>query len=333
MNGAAASVTDNKDGTFTIKSVTGPISISAAKAPKTFAVASAGDITASDGATATYLTDYHFTRGNEDGYNYSVAITVGGTAFTGYSVVGNTYTIPGASITGNISITVSKEEILPDNYAVSVTGSGAGDASAPTQAARTGNAVLTLTPVTGYDYTVTATMGGTEATVKTSGNTYTVENVSGDVVFTVEKVGQKTVVISKYLALESGKTAWLVKVTGTLESGNIFAYDGNAMFYSSKYEAYCYLVISAEAEDTAKAQITSKIGIVTATAANISYDGDVNMTGKLCINDAQLVWNLYNAVYGDFTDCTMEKFLSADVNGDAVVDTKDAAAVVSLILK
>lgn len=333
MNGTAASVVNNNNGTFTVKSVTGPLVISATKAPKTFTVTTTGDITASDGTSATYLTDYHFTRGSEEGYNYSVAITVGGTAFTGYSVSGNTYTIPGASITGNIVITVSKEEILPDNYAVSVTGSGAGDASAPTQAARTGNAVLTLTPVTGYDYTVTATMGGTEAAVKQSGNTYTVENVSGDVVFTVTKAGQKTVAVSKYLTLNGAKNAWLVKVTGTLESGSIFAYDGNAMFYSSKYEAYCYLVISSEAEATVKEQITAKIGLATATATNISYDGDVNMTGKLCINDAQLVWNLYNALYSDFTTCPMEKFLRADVNGDAAVDTKDAAAVVSLILQ
>ncbi len=333
MNGSAASVVDNKDGTFTVKTASGPIVISATKAPKTFTVTSTGDITASDGSSATYLTDYHFTRGNEDGYNYTIAITIGGTAFTGYSAVGNEYTIPGASITGNIDVTVSKEAILPDNYAASVTGSGAGDASVPTQVARTGNAVLSLTPVTGYDYTVTATMGGTAAEVKQSGNTYTVENVSGDVVFTVEKVGQKSVDVSKYLALDGGKNAWLVKVTGTLESGNIFAYDGNAMFYSSKYEAYCYLVISSEAEATVKEQIAAKVGLATATATNISYEGDVNMTDKLCINDAQLVWNLYNTVYSDFTACSMEKFLRADMNGDATVDTKDAAAVVALILK
>ena len=333
MNGVTAAVVDNKDGTFTIKGANGPIVINATKAPKTFTVTATGSIKAKDGTSATYLTDYHFTRESDEGYNYPVTITIGGAAFTGYSTSENTYTIPGASITGNIVITVGKEAILPDYYAASITGSGAGDASTPSQAARTGNAVLTLTPVAGYDYTVTATMDGKAVTVKTSGNTYTVENVSGDVVFTVDKVGQKTVTISKYLTLGGGKSAWLVKVVGTLESGNIFAYDGNAMFYSSEYESYCYLVISSETEETVKEQINAKIGLVTATATNISYDGDVNMTGKLCINDAQLVWNLYNTLYGDFTTCSMEKFLRADVNGDAIVDTQDAAAVVSLILK
>lgn len=333
MNGVAATVVDNKNGTFTVKSVTGPIVISATKTPKTFNVSSTGDIAASDGASATYLTDYHFTRGNEEGYNYSVAITIGGTAFTGYLASGNAYTVPGANITGDIVITVSKEAILPDYYAVSIEGSGAGDASAPTQTASNSNAVLTLTPVNGYDYTVTATMGGAKATVKNTENTYTVENISGDVVFTVTKVGQKTVTVSKYLTLDGGENAWLVKVSGTVESGTAFAYEGNAMFYSSSYEAYCYLVISSETEDAVKEQIASNVGIVTATATNVSYDGDVNMTGQLCINDAQLVWNLYNTVYSDFTDCSMEKFLRADVNSDAIVDTKDAAAVVSLILE
>lgn len=51
------------------------------------------------------------------------------------------------------------------------------------------------------------------------------------------------------------------------------------------------------------------------------------------INDAQLVWNMYNAKYEDFTSVNIRKFLEADMNGDKTLDTKDAAAIVGIILK
>ena len=60
---------------------------------------------------------------------------------------------------------------------------------------------------------------------------------------------------------------------------------------------------------------------------------DVNGTGTLDASDAQLTFNMYNAVYSNFTDdVTMEKFLRADVNGDNKIDVKDAEAIVNQIL-
>ena len=331
MGGAAVKPIDNGDGSYTVKNVSGKLVITATKAPKTFAVSKTGEATLTDGETATYLTDYHFSRGNDDGYNYTVAVTIGGTAYTGSMVNGADYTIPGADITGNIAITVTKEVILPDNYAVSVSGSGAGDASAPTQAAREGDAVLTLTPAEGYDYTVTATMGGATAEVKVSGNTYTVEGVSGDVVFTVTKIGKMDAAVYEYLKLGNGKSLWLVTASGTLEAGDVFSYDGSAMFYSTKYQAYCWLTISDDSEANVKAAATALIGRAKATAEQIAYDGDVNQTKLTDVNDAQLVWNMYNGDYVDFTVCSMLKFFSADVNGDKTVNTQDAAAIISTV--
>ncbi|NLK02449.1 MAG: hypothetical protein GX314_05210, partial [Clostridiaceae bacterium] len=58
---------------------------------------------------------------------------------------------------------------------------------------------------------------------------------------------------------------------------------------------------------------------------------DVNMSGLVDINDAQLVYDIYNGKYQDFTSVEMQKFLNADTNGDKTVNVTDAAAVVAAI--
>ena len=69
-------------------------------------------------------------------------------------------------------------------------------------------------------------------------------------------------------------------------------------------------------------------------ATNISYDFDVNQTGAVDINDAQLTYDMYQAkLYADFGTVSMDKFLESDTNGDAVVNVEDAAAVVAQLLK
>jgi len=60
---------------------------------------------------------------------------------------------------------------------------------------------------------------------------------------------------------------------------------------------------------------------------------DVNASGALDANDAQFVYNMYKSTYNGITDeVTVEKYLRADVNGDAVINTEDAAAIVAKIL-
>ena len=56
--------------------------------------------------------------------------------------------------------------------------------------------------------------------------------------------------------------------------------------------------------------------------------GDVNASGTVDINDAQLVYDIYSGKYGDFDKVTVKKFLCADVNSDKIVDSTDAVAVV-----
>ena len=59
---------------------------------------------------------------------------------------------------------------------------------------------------------------------------------------------------------------------------------------------------------------------------------DVNESGKVDINDAQLVFDMYNNEYQDFSNATMLKFLKADVSGDKKIDVNDAVAIVTAIL-
>ena len=56
----------------------------------------------------------------------------------------------------------------------------------------------------------------------------------------------------------------------------------------------------------------------------------MNLTGVTDINDAQLVWNMYKVDYkDDFVTVNVQKYLTADVNGDRVLNTNDAVVIVN----
>ena len=67
------------------------------------------DVTAPEKATAG--SDVTFTLTKQEGYTYYVQVVIDGYSYTGFLVDGDTYTIPGSAITGNIVITVIKEAI------------------------------------------------------------------------------------------------------------------------------------------------------------------------------------------------------------------------------
>ena len=326
MGEETATVIDNGDGTYTIENVTGDLVVTATRTPKQFNVTN-GEQT----DTATYGTDYHFNLPEKEGFTYSLnKITIGGVVYTGVSVADKQYTIAGTDITGPIVITWTETEVL--DHTVTVSGTGAGSVHLDKETVNDKESVtLTLTlKEEGYLYTVTATMGGIAVDVIDNGNdSYTVNNITGDVEFTVTKtVDVSGVSVGQYLTA-NGTIIWLVKNDCTLAEGKIPTYDGVNMFWSEKYGAYYYLVIAAtlSAEEAG-----AKVGIVTGTAVSVDYGMDVNKTGKVDANDAQLTYNMYNAKYSDFTTVEMEKFLRADVNGDSSVNVTDAAAIINDII-
>lgn len=324
-------IIDNGDGSYTVSSVNGELVITVNATPKSYNVSfigsAAAEITGSQ--TAVYGSAYSFTVPTVTGWAYSLDdVSIDGASYTGYTVSGNTYTIPGAAITGDILISVNKSQV---STAVTVEGSGAGAAAGYAVAANVGQPyTLSITPEIGYNYTVTATMGGQPVELIQDGNNYTIASVSADIVFTVlRNAAVNQVSVSEFLSV-SGAKIWLVKNGITVAEGKVPTYDGQPMFWSEAYGAYCCLVI-AESLDGENAK--AKIDIAEGAATALVYDKDVNMTGKVDANDAQLTYDLYNAVYSEFTDVvTMEKVLRADVNLDEKVNVEDAAAIIAFIL-
>ncbi len=333
MDGVDVAVIAHGNGAYTIENVTGALIISATRTEKTYSVRfegnAAGDVT--DGAgSAVYNTNYCFTMPSAQGWAFNLeSIAIGGQAYTGYLVENGIYTIPGSAIIGDIVITITK---IQTEFGVTVEGTGAGAAAGYGPVAEIGKPyTLTLIPEAGYSYTVSAAMAGVPVTVVDNGdNTYTIENVTGSLVFYVERaVMVDGVSVSRYVTL-NGTVIWLVKNDTVLAEGKVSTYENKAMFWSEKYDCYCYLVIS---QALSVEEAAANIGITDGNTVAIDYNMDVNKSGKVDASDAQMTYNVYNALYRQFdTDVTVEKLLRADINGDGTVNTADAVAIISRIL-
>lgn len=332
MGGNKADVIDNKDGTYTIKNVTGNLEISATMTAKSYDVTINGEDTTGE-KKATYNTPYTFTVDQKDGFTYDVAVTVGGNTYTGYTVKDGTYTIPGTDITGEIVITVTKEAIPATYYTVTVEGFGAGDVTAEKTVKAGEDLTFKLNKATGFTYTITAKMGGKDATViDNEDGTYTIQNATGDIMITVDKESDLAVDVKAYITLNE-KTMYLVTVSGTIAEGSVAKYDGQAMYWSAEYKAYAWLLVSADDLDTVKTAATEKVTVAEGTAAGIvDYSGDVNGTQTVDVNDAQLTYDIYNTKYDSFDKVSMLKFLNADTNADKTVNVEDTAKIVKTIL-
>ena len=344
------------DGKYTIPAneITGDITITAVG--KTYNVTKAGtgaENVTLNGNTATYGTNYTFTLDKAENYAYTVTVTAGGKTVTpALDADGKTYTINGKDITGNVAISVTKEA---NKAQINFTGNGAAEVVKGTsQTAEPGkDFTFTITKEDGYAYTVTATKEDNTAVTVTENpeGTYTIAGAdikAGDVItITVEKKQietKYTVEVTEYVKVDKnaeGKAQSVFLITAKLDGsakladGKVLAYGNNAMFQNAeRYDgAYAYLVISDKslAEVKAEAEKAGQITEVDGTAQTFNVNGDVNGTNLVDINDAQLVYNIYNAKYDSFDTTTMAMFLAADMNDSRTVTVEDAAAVVKLI--
>lgn len=331
MGGETTTVTNNGDGSFTIKNVTGEIVVTAT--PKTYAVTvtgtGAGDVS-ENAATATYKTDYTFKLTKADGYNYTVTVTAGGNTVTATATTEGVYTISGADIKGELIITVEKTAIVIPTTTITITGDTDDVQGGRILTAKNGeDTTFKINKKDGYTYTVKA--GDTELTVGADG-TVTIPGsllTGAPLTVTVTKtaVNPYSVEVYEYVKLD-GQSIWLV----VAKSDSVLAYGADTMFTSEKYGGYCWLVISAENADTVKTEAIAAVKAGSGTAAAVVYTGDVNGTGNIDVNDAQLVYNIYNTEYASFDALSRAKFLAADVNGDHTVTVLDAAAVVNTVL-
>lgn len=348
VNDEYIDVIDNGDGSYTIKHVTGKLVIKANSAPtvKTYAVTvegdGYGDVSAS--TSATHGLDYTFTITQAANYDYAVAVTVNGQPVTcAVSSSGSvyTYTIPAAYVTGPVVITVKKAPQSGTTQIV-LTGSGAADVwdGVTSYTVKSGEAfTLGIKPQDGFDYTVTVMAGEKTLTLQRNENasTYTIpgEYIKGGIIMvSITKTAQlaMTVNAAEYVKLIKGSVVWLITAVPEtkLPATKSLYYGDTAMFWSEKYEAYAWLLVGKGTAADIAATAKSAISVKGNSTVSVSYGGDVNGTGHTDINDAQYVYDLYNAKHSALD---MEKFLRCDVNGDHSVNVEDVRMVVSLLLR
>ena len=293
--------------------------------------------------SAPYGTDFTFTLKEDvdastaDGMHYEVvSILYDDGTVVPCTPNGKVYTIKGQHITGNITVMTRKTAVSVDQYAVEMPLNCPELTIDHKVVGKDQNytATLTLDANPNYTYTVKYKIGdGAEVVINkwSDDGKFAIIGINGKVTVSVEKVFDQNSVrvsVSEYLALDQGRSMYLVKVTGELD----YTYDSLAMFCSEKYDAQVYLVITDANAPLTEAAARAEIGLAGSDSKEINYDGNVNGSSGLDANDAQLVWNMYNAAYVDFDAAvTVEKFLRADMNGDGKVDMNDAAEIVALI--
>ena len=330
-------VTPEVDGlVYTIRRVNCDVVITAVG--KTYKVTKSGENVTIDGAdTAQYGADYSFTVTADSGYSVANISVKVGDAAVDYTISGGKYIISGSKITGDVTVTVSTQQQAANTTQITFEGVDASEVvGGLVQYAANGQDFrFELNEEEGYVYT--AKLG--EEVLKPAEGVYIIPGtqINGTaltVVITKEVYSfHPEVTVRKYIQLDK-TVMWLVTAT---EGDTVLAYgEGNTMFWSDKYNAYCWLVVSSESEEAVKqvAEDTILAAAEDALATNISYDFDVNQTGAVDINDAQLTYDMYQAkMYSDFATVSMDKFLEADVTGDGKVWTDDAATVVAQLLK
>ena len=266
-----------------------------------------------------YKNDYTFTLDKKEGYAYTVKVAVGGQEITcTVNEAGTEYTIPGDKIDDLVG-EVSRSAPVGQDF------------------------TFTITKDADYEYTVSAkyTESGETVPVTDNGNgTYTIAGkyINGDdISITVSKISpldKFDFSVYEYVKVDGGKSVFLilanVKSGETLGEGKVPAYDGSNMYtdMSGRYDhAYSWLVFSESDAATLLADVKNHITLVTGEAKSYKSNNDVNYTGTADINDAQLVYNIYNAKYDSFDVVEMKMFLSADINGDKQVNSLDASAI------
>ena len=350
VDGKTVAIINNGDGSYTIENVTGELAISANSTPtvKTYAATVKGDGSGDVSAptSATHGQEYTFTVTQAANYDYAVAVTVNGLPVTctvnssGSSVY--TYTIPAKSVTGPVVITVKKAPQSGTTQIV-LAGSGAADVwdGVTSYTVKSGEAfTFGINHQEGFDYTVTVMAGEKNITLQRnaeSTSTYTIPGdciTGGIIMVTITKTAQLalTVDAAEYVKYTDGSVVWLITAAPKtkLPATKSLYYGDTDMCWSEKYEAYAWLLVGKGKAADSAAAAKSTISVKGNSTVSVSYSGDVNGTGHTDINDAQYVYDLYNAKHSALD---MEKFLRCDVNGDCGVNVGDVRMVVSLLLR
>lgn len=360
MGGEPVTVTDNGNGAYTVKNVTGPLDIKATALVKINLDNQAG--AAINGITnGQYVkpnTEIKFTATSDA--DKELEVTVNGEKITGVNRQGMySYTIAAEKVTGPALDIVVNYKSSTDTITIIETGDAWGDVTGRISWDEGGGQIdmstagatytLKLKPAkdkTKDDYVVT--INSTKMELKNMrrgewGVDFVPNKVADGGKITIDVSYKKTgptitVDVSEYLKLDNQSIFLITAACDELTESKALAYGEKPMYWSSKYGesgAYAWLVIAdgTKSLDALKTEATAAIAVVDGTKVEIVYGGDVNLTNAADINDAQLVWNMYNAEYSDFDTVNIRKFLEADMTADGKLDTADAAAIIALITK
>jgi len=196
-----------------------------------------------------------------------------------------------------------------------------------------------------YAYVVSYKIGTADAVILTAdtNNQYTIPGsaITDAVVVSIQQTVNGSVSYITYDEYKGAPVDYkvaLLKLNGTAPAGCKYQYDGQDMFYAqpvnteAAYGTGAYVFFVAADEDLLTT--LSKIEIVSGTQLTIDYDGNVNGLSGVEINDAQLVYDLYNnnANYQtNFNFATMLMRFEADVNGDGTIGVNDIRMIYSII--
>lgn len=350
VGGKDVTVKDNGDGTYTIpgSEINGNITVKANRNPKTYKVTFKGEDLSGENS-APYNTPYHFKLNRKAGYSYVLRVTIGGKSYTGYKAENGGYVIPGAAVTGDIVVTAQKTKInsggtsggggssgggsSAGTVSVSFIGSGADDAVGRKTTRRGSDYTFRIDRKDDTDYDVSARVNGitVKCTYDSKKNIYRISGseVTGDITITITKGAP--VEVNVYVTLDK-QSMYLVTYSGSVEDGHVPMYDGQNMYWSEAYNAYAWLVISsADEKEVVRTARNSIIIGEGEAAASIDYSGNVDLSGRIDVDDVHLDHDVYNARY-TLVSMVMHKFLNADVNRDRKVDVKDAVWIVNRIL-
>lgn len=363
MGGKTVEVTDNGDGTYTVKNVSGELVIKATEKAGKVTINLSGDavdtITQKSWGTATEVdagTALWFMARPEPGKELVVTVNdevVAGRnmqAFMRYNIAADKVTGTELNIVVSYKSSTNTITIIETGDAwgaVTLRGTWPDGGGAIDMSTAGATYTLKFKPATGKtvdDYVVT--INGTTMEPRRQGRDYAVSFIPAEVAvdgkITIDVSYKRTeptitVDVSEYLKLDNQSIFLITAACGELTEGKVLAYDGNQMYWSAKYNksngAYAWLVISNKGLEEVKAEAKAAITAVDGAKVEIAYTGDVNLTNAADINDAQLVWNMYNAEYSDFQKVNVRKFLEADMIADGKLDTADAAAIIALITK
>lgn len=350
----ASMVLRNSDGSFTIDPVTGNLIVLVEKTGKRYTVTlkdnfdnGRPDITGQD--HARFAEDYSFTVADVDDLDFTV--TIGGVKMNKNSLnrMGDTYTIPGGMIRGDIMIETSEYKdpgytppTTGKKVIITFEGSGKDDVLADSrEAVKGGKYSFQLNKDEAYRYTVTylSTDGTVTAIRPDSNGVYTIKKVPSDITVTVSKDRKESpqtvdLEVAEYLHLPSDRIMYLLLVPNLLDDSEYYTYEETPMIYSEVYGKWCVLTVKSNILDkeTFRAQAIGKLDAHKgARTVMETSDPDVNRSMHVDINDAQLVYNMYKGRHDELNTSNMRNYLNADLNKDKKIDVQDAAGVVHAI--